>query len=109
MKLNTMILSAAVLLSALVAVPSTASAQTVNQRLKHQNKRIDQGIKNHKLTARQAQKLHSRDKSIHARESRDRMANHGKLTKGESHRLQHSLNRTSKTIYKKKHQGTKKN
>jgi type II secretory pathway component PulJ len=105
MKLISLAISASLLVAAFVMTPSTASAQEINQRLKNQHARIHQGIKNGNLTRNSARRLKARDRSIHAREHMDRMTQHGRLTVGEKHRLQHSLNRTSKAIYRDKHNG----
>jgi len=105
MKLINLAMSVSLLIAAVTLVPNTASAQTVNQRLKNQHERIHNGIKNGNLTRNNAARLRARDMAIHAREHRDRMTQHGHLTNPERHRLQHSLNRTSKAIYRDKHNG----
>ena len=105
MKLINLVMSVTLLFATAALVPTTASAQTINQRLKNQHRRIDEGVKHGSMSRNHARRLHARDKMIHAREHRDRMAQHGHLTGGERVRLQRSLNRTSRAIYRAKHNG----
>jgi hypothetical protein len=67
----------AVLALGFLAIPSVVMAEEiqwqkdhprrteVNQRLNNQNKRIDQGVKNGKLSSQQAGQLHKEDHQIH--------------------------------------------
>ena len=90
------------------ALASPALAQTkpdrgINARLHRQDRRIDQGVKNHDLNKFQAKRLDALDRGIHRTEMRDRRHDDGRLTSAERTRLQHRLNRVSDGINDKKH------
>ncbi len=101
MTIRNLIATLAVAAATIAMIP--AGAQTVNQRLRHQNQRVTSGVRHGRLTGNQVRKLRGRDASIHARERNDRIHNKGRLTTGERKRLQGSLNRTSKAIHRDKH------
>ncbi len=103
MKLNKLTLVVTAILTAAFLAPLTASAQTINHRLHRQHHRIAQGLHHHHLTNRTARRLAVRDRAIHLRERADRLAHRGHLTAGERARLQRRLNRTSRAIYRDKH------
>ena len=103
MKLGMTLKSMLVTVTAAVALTGFAQAQEVNHRLHNQNERISQGVKKGELTGRQAARLRAHDREIHARERHDRMMQHGKLTARERRRLNGSLNKNSKQIYRDKH------
>lgn len=75
----------------------------VNQRVKNQRGRINQGVKSGKLSRGQARQLRRSDNRIKAQEHRDVKANGGYLTKGEQHQLNHEENANSQRIYDEKH------
>lgn len=75
----------------------------VNKRLKKQNKRIKEGVKDGKLTKEQAQQLHQEDKAIRQEERADAAKHHGHITKAEQRQLNKEENKASKDIYKEKH------
>ena len=75
----------------------------VNRRLKNQNRRIDQGVKNGKLTQQQAQELHAEDKNIRNQERGMAKMNGGHITKEEQKTLNQEENRASRQIYQEKH------
>ncbi len=108
MKNTKIILTSTFMVATISLLCTSASAQTVNQRLKNQQSRINQGYKNGRLTGNQVRNLDRRDADIHARERADRTMDHGHLTAGEKNRLQNSLNRTSKAIYRDKHDAASK-
>jgi hypothetical protein len=90
-----------------IALPLAAQAQggmSVPARLARQHRRIHQGVASGRLSKAQAWRLHSRDMRIHGRAMIDRSEHGGRLTAGEHRRLEGRLNRTSKTIYRRKHQ-----
>jgi hypothetical protein len=89
--------------AAMAALPLTSQAQTVNQRLRHQNARIDNGIHKGELTRNQVKNVRRTDERIHARERYDRTHDHGHLTSNEKRNLNRSLNRNSRNIYRDKH------
>ena len=75
---------------------------SINHREARQQKRIRQGIKSRELTAQEVYKLERRQAKIRMTEARYRRSG-GRLTWKERHKLQHQLNRSSRTIYKQKH------
>jgi len=97
------------LLVSLLACAGLAAAQTadpkVNERQQNQQQRIEQGVQSGELTKREAVKLEAREAKI-AREER-RMKADGELTKKERAKLHKDLNKTSKAIYKQKHDAQK--
>lgn len=74
----------------------------INQRQQNQDKRIYQGIRSGELTPREAQRLENRDDRIDHQEAGYRKSG-GKLSYRERYRLERSLNRQSRDIYKQKH------
>ena len=100
----------AAFLGALV-MPVAAQAQTngsfrhphsVHARLHRQNARIDQGIRNGQLTGREARRVLRSDARIHRQDVRFKHSSRG-LTHARRVRLQHELNRNSRTIHRLKH------
>ncbi len=84
-------------------VPDHPRVNEVNQRLDNQQQRIDNGLANGTLSGKQAARDESHDANIARRESVDEAKHGGHLTKGEQNRLNRSLNRNSRHIYKQKH------
>ena len=80
---------------------------TVNQRLEHQQDRIQAGNKDDQLTKGEATHLRADDAAIRAQEQVYRRANDGKLTKGEKTQLNRELNRSSRQIYRARHNNRK--
>jgi len=76
---------------------------TINQRLENQQDRIAQGINSGQLTAGEAANLETKEAAINNEVRADRQANGGKLTQAERTQVNHQLNRTSKQIYRDKH------
>jgi hypothetical protein len=88
------------------AVPGpTPSIQksTINQREENQQDRIAQGIKSGQLTAGETANLETKESAINNEVRADRRANGGKLTQAERTQVNHQLNRTSRQIYRDKH------
>jgi hypothetical protein len=79
-----------------------AHPHSINARQHRQERRIRQGVKSGELTPREASRLQAEEKGIARREARMR-ASGGKFTKGERNAIQRQENRTSKRIYKQKH------
>jgi hypothetical protein len=77
----------------------------VNQRLRHENKRIDQGLKDHQLTKSQAQQLHADDSSIRQQERQDASTNGGHITSTEQQQLNQEENANSQAIYNERKAG----
>jgi hypothetical protein len=87
-------------LSMLVAAPAFAQ---VNARQDRQHHRIEQGIRSGTLTPHEARRLHRRERSIARQERRMRWRNGGHLSRHQRHVINKRLNRTSRAIYRKKH------
>lgn len=85
------------------AVTLALGAQTVPERKENQQDRIAQGVKSGQLTAGETSRLESREAHINRETSRDRAANGGRLTPAERARVNRQQNRTSRAIYRDKH------
>lgn len=85
--------------------PPIPKPPTINQRLENQQDRIGQGITSGQLTAGKAANLETKESAINKEVRADRQANGGKLTQAERVQVNHQLNRTSKQIYRDKHNG----
>ena len=75
----------------------------VNKRLKNQNRRINQGVKNGKLNKQEAAQLHKKDRQIRQEERDMASQNGGHITKQEQKTLNQQENAASKQIYNEKH------
>jgi len=105
MKLNKLSIVVTALLGAMLVLPISASAQTVNQRLANQRAQIRQGVKTGALTSREARNARRSTRRIARRAAIDRARHGGHLTPGERVRLQNRLNHNSSKIYRLKHNG----
>ncbi len=85
--------------------PPIPKPPTINQRLENQQDRIGQGITSGQLTAGKAANLETKESAINKEVRADRQAHGGKLTQAERVQVNHQLNRTSKQIYRDKHNG----
>jgi len=90
-----------------VQTPPIQKPPTINQRLENQQDRIAQGINSGQLTAGEAANLETKEAAITNEVKADRKANGGKLTQAERVQVNHQLNRTSKQIYRDKHNGAR--
>lgn len=89
-----------------VAAPALgAGAATVNERQERQQDRIEQGVKSGELTKREAARLRREQRRIKAEEKAFR--SDGKLSKRERAKLQKDLNKSSRHIYREKHDAQK--
>jgi len=77
----------------------------VNSRLRNQNRRIDNGLKDHQLTRSEAQQLHSEDRSVLHQERVDATGHDTHLTKGEQQQLNHEENGISGQIHSDRVEG----
>jgi len=77
----------------------------VGQRQRLQQERIAQGVKSGQLTAGETAHLEGRESAINKEVHNDRAANGGKLTAAEHRQVNRQENRTSRAIYRKKHNG----
>ena len=95
------------LLIAAMAVTSAATAQTqtpvINARQHNQERRINQGVRSGELTHHEARKLRNDERNIRA-DKRMARAN-GHVSRGERRYIRHQENRTSRAIYRDKHNG----
>ncbi len=90
-------------------MPGTAQEATeqregvVNQRQENQEKRIEEGVKSGALTEKEAKRMEKREQHIQKMENKA-MAD-GKMTGKEFRKIERAQNRTSKAIYRSKHNG----
>ncbi len=83
--------------------PGHPRVNEVNGREQNQQDRIANGEKNGTLTPGQASRLEGREQHIDNQEKADMAAHNGHLTKNEQRQLNREQNRTSRRIYKDKH------
>lgn len=93
------------LLAAFITMASTGFSQTktprIRHRQEHQQKRIANGVKEGNLTAGETARLETREAKI---QHDKRVAkSDGKVTGAERRRLRREENRTSRAIYRQKH------
>jgi hypothetical protein len=94
-------LTAVVLFGAL-ALPAVAqSNQEINARKENQQDRIAQGVKSGQLTAGETSRLEAREAHINRQEAR--MKADGNFTPAERAKINREQNRTSRAIYRDKH------
>lgn len=84
-----------------VAVAAPAEAR-INQRQAKQQARISHGVNNGSLTAREVYRLQRQQGHIAAYEARSRADGHG-ITNAERLRLENMQDRSSRNIYRQKH------
>ncbi|MGH9504357.1 MAG: hypothetical protein ACRD20_16020 [Terriglobales bacterium] len=77
----------------------------VGQRERNQQERIAQGVKSGQLTAGEAAHVEHREAAINHEVHNERAANGGTLTPAERRQVNRQENRTSRAIYRKKHNG----
>jgi len=75
----------------------------VGQRQRNQQERIAQGVKSGQLNARETARLEGREAHINKEIHNDRAANGGHLTPAEKAKVNRQENRTSRAIYRQKH------
>lgn len=105
MKINNVKYIAAAAALAAALMPMAAQAQSVNQRLNEQHRRIHQGVESGQLTRGEQYRLNRRDAYVRAQEHLDRRFDHGHLTSSERRNLNHDLNHSSGAIYHDKRNG----
>lgn len=84
--------------------PGHPRVNEVNTREQNQQNRIANGVSNGTMTPGQASRVENREQHIENQEKADMAAHNGHLTKAEQSQLNHEQNRTSKQIYKDKHE-----
>ena len=87
------------------AAQNTNPTSEVGRRQEKQQDRIAQGIKSGQLTPSEAAHLERREGAINKEVKTERAANGGTLTPAERRQVNRQENRTSKAIYRKKHNG----
>jgi hypothetical protein len=75
----------------------------VNAREAHQQRRIAQGVRTGKLTPHETARVERQQVRIHREVRSDRRANGGRLTRSERVHVNRQLNRSSRHIYRAKH------
>ncbi|WP_266157348.1 hypothetical protein [Dyella silvatica] len=83
-------------------VPGHPRVNEVNQRLENQQNRIQAGVADGQLNAKQAARDEKQDANIAQRESADEAKHGGHLTKGEQKRLNASENQDSRRIHRQR-------
>jgi hypothetical protein len=76
---------------------------TIHARKENQQDRIAQGVKSGQLTAGETAHLEKREARINKEVHHERVANGGKLTPAERRQVNRQQNRTSRAIYRDKH------
>jgi len=84
-------------------VPGHPRVNEVDQRLQNQNTRIDNGVNNGQLNAKQEEHLQAKDAKVSQEMSADEAKHNGHITKAEQRHMNHQLNKDSTKIYDKKH------
>jgi hypothetical protein len=109
MKLQNKALISTVLLAGLM-LPAAAQTSavapppgTIHARKENQQDRIAQGVKSGQLTAGETAHLEKREARINREVHNERVANGGKLTPAERRQVNRQQNRTSRAIYRDKH------
>jgi hypothetical protein len=88
-----------------VVDPDHPRVNEVNAREQNQQDRIANGVKNGTMTPGQASRVENREQNIENQQKADMAAHNGHLTKGEQKQLNKEQNRTSRQIYRDKHDG----
>ena len=86
-----------------MALTSACSCCEVNTRVENQRERINQGLKNGKLTGQEAKQLRANDRAIKQQEHADIKANGGYLTPAQQKQLNQEENANSQMIHDEKH------
>ena len=98
----------AVALFGALALPAIAqSNQEINQRKENQQDRIAQGVKSGELAPGETARLENREAHINRQERRMRAADGGHLTAADRAKINREQNRTSRAIYRDKHNARK--
>jgi hypothetical protein len=92
------------LLASLIA-PLAANAGEVENRIHHEQARINQGLQSGSLTRAEYRRLDNGLDRIQAQRNRDLRRNDGHLTAAQYARLNREENRLSGRIYRQKHDG----
>jgi hypothetical protein len=88
-----------------VVDPNHPRVNEVNAREQNQQDRIANGEKNGTMTPGQAAHVEHQEQHIENQEKADMAAHNGHLTKREQRQLNKEQNKTSREIYRDKHEG----
>jgi hypothetical protein len=102
MRRQTALLVAGLAVGSLIGAASSAQAG-INGRQHRQQARIAQGVRSGELTGREAARLERQERQIRREERLFRADGH--LSPAERADLDRDLNRTSRNIYRQKHDG----
>ena len=97
-------LSLAALLAATIALTAVAQTQStprIDQRQANQERRIEQGEKSGALTPKEAARLEKGE--AHIQKMEDKATADGKVTRKERTRIEKAQDRSSRRIYREKH------
>ena len=93
------------LLVAALAITSIAQAQTqtpvINHREHNQERRINKGVRSGQLTRNETYHLRTDERNIRADKRADKASGH--VTRADRRQLRHAENKTSRAIYRDKH------
>lgn len=89
------------------AVPGHPRVNEIDQRLENQQKRIDNGVKDGQINAKQEMRDEKRDSKVSQELSRDEAKHNGHITKREQRRMNRQLNKDSHHIRHQRHEGRK--
>lgn len=100
------LLGVSALVSSTCAEPAEAKwwKQRANKRQCYQQNRINGGVGNGTLTAREARRMEKQQRKLAKREARMRASGNG-LNRKEARRLEKQQDQLSKNIYRQKHDG----
>lgn len=106
---NRIVLSvAAALLATTFVAPAFAEdpghprVNEVDQRLDNQQKRVDAGVKDGTITAKQEKRDEKRDAKVEKQMTKDEAKHNGHITKHEQKKLNKELDKNSKDIHKQR-------
>ena len=94
----------ALALIAILTESGLSLAASINDRQQNQRERISQGARPGEVTRHEARQITKQQKRIASREAQ--FKSDGVYTKRERASIQHSLNKSSANIYRKKHNDT---
>lgn len=94
-----LLLTAAPLAAMAQDVPGHTRENEINSRLENQQNRINAGVADGQLNARQAARDSAADARVAREESRDEAKHNGHLTKAEQAKMNRQLNRDSTRIH----------
>jgi hypothetical protein len=99
--LKRILLLSAVALSGTQAIADSTATPVINQRQANQDQRIDQGVQSGALTNRETKTLDAREDKIASDKAAAKAD--GNVTPAERSKLRGEERRTSRAIYRKKH------